>query len=179
MGQYYKPVMLNENREPLASIYSHDYDNGLKLMEHSYIGNKFVEAFEFQLTPEGNYHKSRVMWVGDYSEGNMYEQAELVLTNFETVPVETMVDYPFIVNHSKKQYVDKTKVSEIDGWAVHPLPLLTSDGNGNGGGDYFTDDINELALIGSWCGDIISVEKEIVSEMEGYREIEIPFKCDW
>ncbi len=41
MGQYYKPICLdNELKEQW--VYSHDYDNGLKLMEHSYVSNNFV-----------------------------------------------------------------------------------------------------------------------------------------
>lgn len=51
MGQYYRPVCILDDR--LESISSYDYDNGAKLMEHSYIGNNFVEAAEFLLLPGG------------------------------------------------------------------------------------------------------------------------------
>ena len=52
MGQYYKPCILGaaptegQHETVMAWMYSHDYDNGLKLMEHSYTDNNFVQTFE-------------------------------------------------------------------------------------------------------------------------------------
>lgn len=43
MGQYYMPTLIAKGGT-ISTLYSHDYDNGLKLMEHSYIGNTFVSA---------------------------------------------------------------------------------------------------------------------------------------
>lgn len=64
-------------------------------------------------------------------------------------------DKRYLVNHDKKVFVDKTKVpKDSDGWQIHPLPLLTCEGNGRGGGDYRGDS----PLVGSWARDIISVE---------------------
>ena len=40
MGQYYKPINLDDKQW----LYSHDFGDGLKLMEHSWIGNDFVGA---------------------------------------------------------------------------------------------------------------------------------------
>ena len=34
MGQYYMPTLIDDNGT-ISILYSHDYDNGLKLMEHS------------------------------------------------------------------------------------------------------------------------------------------------
>jgi hypothetical protein len=64
MGQYYKPV----NLDTMEYLYSHDFDNGLKLMEHSYIGNNFVGAVERLLSPEGPWHRCRLVWAGDYAD---------------------------------------------------------------------------------------------------------------
>jgi len=80
MGQYYKPV----NIDKMQMLYSHNFGSGLKLMEHSYIGNKFVEAVERLLSPKGAWHKCKFCWAGDYmddglfveGEGNLYCQAE-------------------------------------------------------------------------------------------------------
>lgn len=36
MGQYYRPTIHTENG--VLSFHAHDFDNGLKLMEHSWIG---------------------------------------------------------------------------------------------------------------------------------------------
>jgi hypothetical protein len=65
--------------------------------------------------------------------------------------------YPYIVNHTKKQFVDKRKnIDTRDGaLGLHPLPLLTCEGNGRGGGDYN----GESPLIGLWARDVISIEK--------------------
>lgn len=59
MGQYYKPIILSDDNKVVAYMYSHDYDNGLKLMEHSYIGNNFVETFASLLAPDQPYYRLR------------------------------------------------------------------------------------------------------------------------
>jgi hypothetical protein len=41
---------------------------------------------------------------------------------------------------------------------IHPLPLLTADGNGRGGGDYNGEGIDH---VGTWARDRISLMKEI------------------
>ena len=42
MGQYYTPIIIRGNSKSTYLCY--DYDNGAKLMEHSYFGNGFVET---------------------------------------------------------------------------------------------------------------------------------------
>jgi len=180
MGQYFKPIILGEKPKDgehetvKAWMYSHSYDNGLKLMEHSYQGNNFVSTFEKELTRRGNHYKSRVVWAGDYAEeepglkiieeGKEHDANLYSLCNDENEikpKVAKTDDYPFIVNHTKKQFVDKNKVPEIQDWEgvkIHPLPLLTSEGNGQGGGDFRGKDDNEI--VGSWARDVISIEKE-------------------
>ena len=45
MGQYYVPVILNgTGGKVIGSFSPYDYQNGMKLMEHSYIGNQLVDA---------------------------------------------------------------------------------------------------------------------------------------
>ena len=180
MGQYFKPIILGEKPKDgehetvKVWMYSHSYDNGLKLMEHSYQGNNFVSTFEKELTRRGNHYKSRVVWAGDYAEeepglkiieeGKEHDANLYSLCNDENEikpKVAKTDDYPFIVNHTKKQFVDKNKVPEIQDWEgvkIHPLPLLTSEGNGQGGGDFRGEDENQI--IGSWARDVISIEKE-------------------
>ena len=61
MGQYYKPICLdNELQEQW--VYSHDYDNGLKLMEHSYIGNSFVGIVERLLSVGNLWYMKPLVW---------------------------------------------------------------------------------------------------------------------
>jgi hypothetical protein len=52
-----------------------------------------------------------------------------------------------------------------DGWQIHPLPLLTCEGNGRGGGDYGGNDQN---LVGLWARNTISVSNDIP---DGYEEL--------
>lgn len=65
MGQYYKPVILNAGGDITAWFYSHHYDNGLKLMEHSYVGNKFLAAVFHRLLHATDAH---LVWAGDYAD---------------------------------------------------------------------------------------------------------------
>jgi hypothetical protein len=192
MGQYYKPVNLDTNE----NLYGHEYDNGLKLMEHSYIGNNFVGAVENLLMPKNKWHKSPIVWAGDYADpeldeqgnplvekqedGNKYELNIYSLSGGEysvngkvgkkLKPKKTNVPkaFKYIVNHTKKVYVNKDNVPHIswdDNMYIHPLPLLTCEGNGRGSGDYH----DESPLIGSWARNVISVEKKVP---EGYKEID-------
>ena len=89
--------------------------------------------------------------------------------------------YRYIVNMDTKEFVDMKKVPLSDVWInpktqkeypyyVHPLPLLTCEGNGQGGGDYFGEDKNNL--IGSWARNRVTVStrkpkrhKEIIFDL--------------
>jgi len=63
------------------------------------------------------------------------------------------------------EYVDKNKVpKDKEGWRIHPLPLLTCEGNGRGGGDYHGEDPNHL--IGRWARKRIMVQKTLPKNMK-------------
>lgn len=167
MGQYYYPIILAPGKmiKIYAAMCPTDYKTGAKLMEHSYLTNDFVQTFEFELSPDGFYHKSRVVWAGDYADkeaigANLYEQCiDAMMIQPE---VKSTEKYRFLVNHTKTQYVDKSEVQN----GLHPLPLLTAEGNGHGGGDYR----GNSALIGTWARDVISVE---TTAPEGFDKIYI------
>ena len=178
MGQYYIAIILGENQENKKEIirfYIESFINsGAKLTEHSYVGNPFVSTFEHFLTPEGMFYKSRVVWAGDYADNeegtdkNLYHTVNKypnksfhVITN---QTIKSTEDYRYIINHTKKEYVDKKKNT------FHPLPLLTAEGNGRGGGDYYGDDESK---IGSWSRDVISSDKE---KPENYEELVLSFQ---
>ena len=168
MGQYYYAVILDENgwiRAWMAPGF------GAKLMEHSYLGGIGVGTFEWELTPEGRHHMSRVAWCGDYADvepglgKNLHlicnERNDLMLTPTAV----TLGEHPFLVNHTKRQFVDKSKVPKgLGGFQIHPLPLLTCEGNGRGGGDFD----GTSPLIGSWARDVISAEK---TAPDGFTEL--------
>jgi len=171
MGQGYRAIILaskqgKEDELIRTWVDSHSYGNGYKLMEHSYIHNSYVEAVEYLISPMGMFHKSRVVWAGDYadSEKGLTENLNsLTFTDVNEGKVSRPAHYdmsPFryIVNHTQKIYVDKN-VESKERFIVHPLPLLTAEGNGRGGGDY--RDGAMMSLVGTWARDRISVEKEI------------------
>ena len=172
MGQYYTAVILGKRGSKIrASLSPHDYDNGSKLMEHSYVGNRFIAAVESMLTNKSEFHKSPLVWAGDYAdpeydtEENLYMKADK-----KTRKILSMADYDrdndpnrYIVNHTQMLYIDKAAlVADGDGYIIHPLPLLTAEGNGRGGGDY---DGTNMDLIGSWSRDIISIESVLPGVM--------------
>jgi hypothetical protein len=176
MGQYYKPVILKDNKRTVKNwMYSHDFDNGLKLMEHSYIGNTFVNAFESQLIN----NPQRVAWAGDYADdcrdrkSNLYQrcdESDKLQPNVEMINHDK---YRFVINHTKKEFVDKRSIPEIEGWdgtQIHPLPLMTCEGNNRGGGDFRGDEKN---IVGRWARDVISVASEYPIE---FRQIKFDLR---
>lgn len=188
MGQYYKPILLEEKSGEQETIkcwiYSHDYNNGLKLMEHSWLANDFVRTFESLLaeTPQ------RVVWAGDYADEEPnrkhYVDGKECEVNLYTLcddtkkarPNKQSKMYRYLINHSKGLFVDKNKIPVSDVWTdpktnkeypfqIHPLPLLTCEGNGRGGGDYR----NDGDIVGTWARDIVSVTTK---KPKGFQEIE-------
>lgn len=167
MGQYFKAAILGDNKKSVkAWVSSWDYDSGSKLMEHSWMENGFVKRFELLIHDK----PQRVVWAGDYADNckglktNVYDRC----TDKNQVKPEyalSLLDSMYVINHTKKQFVVKTKVPSVDGWRVHPLPLLTCEGNGRGGGDYR----GEESIVGSWARDVISVSANCP---EGYEELE-------
>jgi hypothetical protein len=173
MGQYYKGVILKDNKKTIeASVESWDFNCGSKLMEHSWIENPFVKSFETLIHNK----PKRVVWSGDYADEckglktNVYTRANDV----KKVKPEyqlSILDSLFIINHTKKQYVSKLELPSVDGWRIHPLPLLTCEGNGRGGGDFR----KESDLVGSWARDVISVSDV---EPTNYKKIIFDLKED-
>lgn len=160
MGQYYKPIIIDDKRKPIMAFYSWDYNNGLKLMEHSYIGNNFVNAVVNTMAskfPKG----ARLIWAGDYADEekgtdqNLFDMVSEEL-HHKTKNTKCNSKLRYIVNLTKGEYIDLWCLPYIGGEFIHPLPLLTADGNGNGGGDYWG---HGQKYVGSWKGDLITFHK--------------------
>lgn len=94
--------------------------------------------------------------------------------------------YPYIVNHTRKEFVDKRKNSEYDKkeydgddndeykrptMIEHPLPLLVCETASGGGGDY--RGMNE-SDVGGWARDVITMESERPGE--DYKEFVVGFR---
>lgn len=196
MGQYYKIIFLAEkptttDATPVElpveiiriALNPHHYHQGAKIMEHSYIGNQFVNLAEYMLSPLGMFYKSRVVWAGDYADGepttgqNLYHAVHEPQLLFSASKDFNASEYRYIVNHTKREFVDKQQCLEQqlacdlddnkDRLVVHPLPLLVSEGNGCGGGDYWGPGEDDC---GRWSRDIISMERSAPSAEKGFVE---------
>ena len=175
MGQYYTPIIIRGNSK--SSYNSWDYDNGLKLTEHSYLGNNFVETVLKQLFES----KGRLAWVGDYAEpedvksplAEKFIEVERNSKKYEKTPDKEKGNsfYLYFINHTKKEYINMkryitcNKVLDKYEMVAHPIPLLTAIGNGRGGGDYWGSCMNK---IGYWACDEIESTYE---KPEGYKDI--------
>lgn len=195
MGQYYKIIILADNSdvdsEPEVirlAISPNNYQCGIKLMEHAYIGNHCVNLVEYLISRQGPYYKSRILWAGDYAEcelnyneadggRNLYHMADHANDDWLLFTCPAGFDnnvYKYAVNHSKKEYIDKSKCQPNNaGLTVHPLPLLVAEGNGRGSGDYYG---HNQDMCGSWARDIISMERE--KPVGGYMELECGFMAE-
>lgn len=173
MGQYYHAGVQELNE----CVTGHDFNNGIKLMEHSWIINNYVNVIEKLIAPGGRWYGKSLTWGGDYAEG---DDVNPETYNFEKIkPEVTEYHYfRFLINETKKSFVDLDKVPVSDVWIdpdtkekhdyrIHPLPLLSCNSNGRGGGDFFGSDDNNL--IGSWAGNVITVSNDQPSDV--YSEL--------
>jgi hypothetical protein len=171
-------------------------------MEHSYITNRYARSVEFMLANQ--YKGRRFAWVGDYAEEKtttkhpdgidlyhaannwMEDNARAYKALRGTIPVMCaeyedfnpylhIPYYKYLVNYTKKEYCTLPKYNPAkDEYVLNPLPLLTADGNGRGGGDYRIED----ARVGSWAYDSIGLTNDS-NEIKGFKRISGKFKLDW
>lgn len=216
MGQYYNCVVLKndwkETNKPVrAALSPYDFNNGAKLMEHSYVHSKYVSAF-MHLVHELDTDRSGLpcVWCGDYADRFATEGLPLIESinpdtqeskfvggfkayneacdwmgeyggkkSNEYLEVIKLVNdapkhyYNYIINHTKKQYVEVPKCDKTKR-LIHPLPILLADGNGKGSGDYYEGEHGEkhnARFVGLWAYDTISVTNS-KSDTEGYTKID-------
>lgn len=186
MGQYYLPVNIDKGKH----LDPFEFDSGMKLMESSWLRNPMVTYVMKRLSED--WKGDRIVWAGDYGDSGLFTLHEnnlynVALTNYDKVtPVKlkgSYVDnfnkeYTIILNLNKMEYVDTMKCPNVNGWIIHPLPLLVADGNGRGGGDYWPYSEHDENYVGSWAGDRISVLK-LGENMSGYKEIFPNFKEEY
>ena len=194
MGQYYKPTILKEDykneKQPIECYaYTWDFDNGLKLMEHSYVGNYVTRQMEKELATE--HYGKRLVWAGDYADENeswkdndgnplnVYSLSDFIEEQGESIKIEPddyddLKSYRYAVNLDKKEYVKIPRRKKGE-WVIHPLPLLCADGNGRGGGDFHSETLDQIAAVGHWAYDRIGVTNK---KPDGFTEITPNFKED-
>lgn len=187
MGQYYRPVVILDNGENnTVSTNSWDFHNGAKLMEHSYVGNHFVAMGMYLISLCDKGDGVTFVWAGDYAdnadgkEDNWYgiarenedngvnedtviEAKELLASNGDGI----VNPFKYIINHTTKQFVEVGEF-ENNKWKLHPLPLLTADGNGRGMGDYSGK--KNAKSVGAWAYSRISVGNEVPDGYTKYNK---------
>lgn len=163
--------------------------SGLKLMEHSWLENDFVNGVLESIWD----NQSKVAWVGDYADaesdfdGHRYAKG-YTKEVYETVwgeghdererpfdEVPKIHSDGYILNLDQGLYIDLRRYASVAGfkprwsdqtWTIHPLPLLTCIGNGRGGGDYWGTCMD---MVGTWAMDSIVFTEEWPS---AFREID-------
>lgn len=170
MGQYYHACIIDydSNGKAFVVAWKCTFDfgfgaGGLKLMEHCYIENPLMKCIGYLISPKGKYHGYRIVWAGDYADKEEHTGQNLYGMCSQETHVgnhhEGVSDHHFLVNQSRKIYVDLRhwlygkELEKMD--SFHPLSLLTCEGNGRGGGDLY----NAPDWVGSWARDIITLEK--------------------
>jgi hypothetical protein len=177
MGQYYMPVIKRGNK--LRRVYSHDFDNGLKLTEHSYINNDFINVVANDLVDD----PAQLYWCGDYAEvndfisesmfsriyGYAWERKKKSRTTLEerNINFDWNKDW-YYINVTKKEYI---KMPKPGMWIYSPISLLTAIGNGRGGGDYRGGN----QMVGSWAGNKVYLSE--TKPDEKYEDITV--ECDF
>lgn len=185
MGQYYKVV----NTSKKEYMEPGDYKQFSKLMSHAYIGNVFTETVAAMLC--GRWSGDNVAWVGDYADSELYFIGKDGRDEWDDdydyegddpkdyrkirPKGKRKAEYRYLVNRSLKEYVDLSQIGSPvrQGDAIHPLPILISEGNGMGGGDYNPTYEGEASLVGGWCFCSISLRK---TKPRGYEKIDGIFR---
>lgn len=169
--------------------------NSVKLMEHSWWNNEFLTNFCARLYERSreNNKETHILWLGDYAELDGLSSLEGLSACFARVvqrswlkqalqdPNRKEIDIgntnpdfslinKFLINTTKQEFINCTTYyncnHDVDDWCIHPLPLLTAVGNGEGGGDYFGVN-NEL--VGRWAGDALYIDDN--EPVEPFKEI--------
>ncbi|SLH40537.1 Uncharacterised protein [Mycobacteroides abscessus subsp. massiliense] len=77
-------------------------------------------------------------------------------------PLANSDDVRFLINHDRKIYIDTANAPlaypdepEWGEYRLNPLPLLSAEGCGRGGGDYA-----DVPGVGSWARDLLTVASE-------------------
>lgn len=178
MGQYYKAAILAEDYKVVESITSWDYGCGAKLMEHSYVGNEFVNRAIGLLQDNPG---SRFVWAGDYAdpatgetenenEPNIYTLCEGHKAPDSKRSEESRTP-KFVINLDKGMFVRIPK-RDPGFYRIHPLPLLCAAGNDLGGGDYHNG--KNYDKVGSWAYDHITLGYN-ETDIKGYEEMDCEF----
>jgi len=172
MGQYYRMLVSKTGLHGIKH-YRVLAPYGSKLMEAASFRTSRPHEDVLGALDEIADNPCHVGWIGDYADDRRefdvtwgYAQPRDDAWSLMAPPLACREDSPvratpgFLVNHSKGEFIDLGRYHDTfackDGWAVHPLMLLTAAGNGRGSGDYVGYGGHTLPneeKVGLWCMD--------------------------
>jgi hypothetical protein len=175
MGAYYSGTIeiVNKYDKEKVNYYSFcplDSKNGSKLMEHSYIGNNYVESVLQLLKQEPR----RLMWVCDYATASDVHEKWLWDNTIETpYPICTKGNR-YIYNIDREVFIDIKKLKKLyikagtTEFMIHPIPILCNSNFESQGGGYFHCEDNRR---NTWAGDRIMVSEKQICEYCEFTDI--------
>lgn len=109
------------------------------------------------------------------------------LTELKVKKKKAPKTWRYLVNHDTKEFIDKNAIPVSNVWTdpnsgkewpfiINPLPLMTCEGNGQGGGDYRYQDTLPTECekkIGTWARALISIER---TQPKGYTKVAFDLK---
>ena len=116
MGQYYHPTIIGKRYGIQGWLYSHDYDNGLKLLEHGYMGNNFVNAVLRKI----DHQPMRIAWMGDYADEPYPEDSD---SNREPYQRKLPKEQFKRIWRSVYSWIDNGVERKPTARKIHPEPL--------------------------------------------------------
>ena len=192
MGQYYSFANIDKKQRCDRNI------SMLKLMEHSYVNNKWCDDILFLLSNE--WKGDCILHVGDYAEGNdesttsdLIEEIEKenklettvyqFIDTFEDIkPKKFNEKIRYVYNLDKKEYIDLytqpiqwcylDKNQSILFTKINSFALLVACGNEQGGGDYYG--VNK-DMVGYWAGDKLISSSTLLKEYKDYNKLDYIF----
>ena len=137
MGQYYTPIIMGKRYGVHGTLYSWDYKEGLKLMEHSYLGTDLTNAVLSKI----DHRPMRIAWMGDYADDYPEDdskrrepyQQKLLKNEFMRIfkqqdkkrifpaPLEGFKNPEdfngwYLINHTQQTYVDLGEYQQMNSW---------------------------------------------------------------
>lgn len=121
-----------------------------------------------------------VVWAGDYADNEPDTGTNLshACRDGPWLPIEDgvrMSAFPFLLNHDKRLFVEiPWRLAGPASRPLHPLPVLTAEGNGRGNGDLHADH-SWSPFVGTWARDLVSVATEKPEDDEApWSELVLP-----
>jgi hypothetical protein len=164
MGAYFECTIEKDGEITRYNTWS--INKGSKLMEHSYIGNEYVERCLSLLENK----PGRLTWLCDYHEEPNMTWDHITEKDIDIKETWEMQPFYRILNHTKELQIDMKKLVlayKDRSLLIHPLPILcNSDTEPQGGGDFRKDESRRAI----WKGDEIEIVFDDTSSMD-YRDV--------